>query len=186
MYSVTQKVSFPIYLSSSVYMKCLVIGMIACMEIIIFRRVFFTKIVSFSRSTLDSLFPCSLHLLDIVLAAYNVFSCLCQLIFLKYVLEWSGVALVCFKRMIMMMLLANLLTLDKVTDALCLYFRVIMKRIQKVFLQIKFSIQSFSLPHTYNASSLPFICWVNLHTYFLYSSWSDKQASWNDTNKYVR
>lgn len=123
-------------------MKCLVIGMIACMEIIIFRRVFFTKIVSFSRSTLDSLFPCSLHLLDIVLAAYNVFFCLCQLIFLKYVLEWSGVALVCFKRMIMMMLLANLLTLDKVTDALCLYFRVIMKRIHKVFFtnQIQYSV----------------------------------------------
>lgn len=154
----------------------------------LFFVVFFTKIVSFSRSTLDSLFPCLLHLLDIVLTAYNVFSCLCQLIFLKYVLEWSGVALVCFKRMIMMMLLANLLTLDKVTNALCLYFRVIMKRIQKVFFYKSNSVfsPSPSPTHTTQAHFLLFVESICIHIFYTYSSWSDKQASWNDTNKYVR
>ncbi len=69
-------------------MKCLVIGMIACMEIIIFRRVFLNRLLfSLDTRLALSLLTPSVH---IVLAAYNVFSCLCQLIFLKYVLEWSS------------------------------------------------------------------------------------------------
>ncbi len=67
----------------------------------------------------------------------------------------------------MMMLLANLLTLDKVTDALCLYFRVIMKRIQKVFLQIKFSIQSLSPTHTTQAHFLLFVESICIHIFYI-------------------